>query len=334
MAAIRRGILDVCGAADLAGVEVVLTPSGTDGEYVALHLARGGSRQPIVNIVIAPDETGSGVLAAAQGRHFARITPSGAAARPDAAIAGFDPDLIQVPTVPIRGSDGQPRAVAEIDAEVTALVEQALAAGRRCLVHVLAGSKTGLLAPSFAASQKLRRVQRRRGRRRGRCLSDAAIAGTHPRLPRGGLDGPRDRLEILRRSAVRRSTAAPRHHRRTRVRAEALAGGSGRLLQPGGVAAHLAAPDRPPAGASEFGLVLRWQAALWEMRGVPGRAPGAAYAEHDRARRGDRRGARRGALIYARSPSRPPASGPRRSFHSRCCGARPTAVRSRWTSRR
>ena len=121
MAAIRRGILDVCGAADLADVEVVLTPSGTDGEYVALHLACGGSRQPLVNIVIAPDETGSGVLAAAQGRHFARVAPSGAAVRPDAAIAGFDPDLIQVPTVPIRVSNGQPRAVAEIDAEVTAL---------------------------------------------------------------------------------------------------------------------------------------------------------------------------------------------------------------------
>ena len=210
MAAIRRGILDVCGAADLAGVEVVLTPSGTDGEYAALHLARGGSRQPIVNIVIAPEETGSGVLAAAQGRHFARVTPSGAAARPDAAIAGLDPELIQVPTVPIRGSDGQPRPLAEIDAEVAALVEQAIAAGRRCLVHVLAGSKTGLLAPSFDAAQKLTRVRRRRGRRPGRRLSDAAAAGAHPRLPRGGLDGPGDRLEILRRAAVRRRTAGTR----------------------------------------------------------------------------------------------------------------------------
>ena len=69
----------MCGAADLPGVEVVLTPSGTDGEYAALHLARGGSNRALVNIVIAPEETGSGVLAAAQGRHFSHVTPSGAA---------------------------------------------------------------------------------------------------------------------------------------------------------------------------------------------------------------------------------------------------------------
>ena len=88
IAAIRRGILEVCGAADLPGVEVVLTPSGTDGEYAALHLARGGSNRALVNIVIAPEETGSGVLAAAQGRHFSHVTPSGAAVQPDARSRG------------------------------------------------------------------------------------------------------------------------------------------------------------------------------------------------------------------------------------------------------
>jgi selenocysteine lyase/cysteine desulfurase len=156
IASVRRGILEACAATELGGVEVVLTPSGTDGEYAALHLAGAGPERPIVNVVMAPEETGSGVLAAAQGRHFAHGTPAGEAVGPDTPLAGFDPDLIQVPSVPIRGPDGRPRPLAEIDAEVAVLVEQAVAAGRRCLVHVLAGSKTGLFAPSLDAVCRLR----------------------------------------------------------------------------------------------------------------------------------------------------------------------------------
>ena len=266
IATLRRGILEVCGGADLAGVEVVLTPSGTDGEYAALHLARGGSDRAIVNLVIAPEETGSGVLAAAQGRHFARITPSGAAARPDAAIAGLEPDLIQVPTVPIRGSDGQPRPLAEIDAEVTALVEQALAAGRRCLVHVLAGSKTGLLAPSFAAAHQL--TARRGGQ------VDIVVDACQMRL------------------SPERIRACLAAGWMVLVTGSKFFGGppfAGALLLPANIVARASELRPLPAGMGEYfsraewpdalqhltgrlperanlGLVLRWQAALWEMK--------------------------------------------------------------------
>jgi glutamate/tyrosine decarboxylase-like PLP-dependent enzyme len=297
VAAIRRGILEACGAADLAGVEVVLTPSGTDGEYAALHLAGGGSERPIANIVIAPEETGSGVLAAAQGRHFAGVTPSGEAVRPDASIVGCHPDLIQVLSVPIRGSDGRPRAVAEIDAEVAALVEQAIAAGRRCLVHVLAGSKTGLFAPSFTAAQKLTA--------HGRGQVDIVVDACQMRLPperiraclaagwmvlvtgskffggppvAGALLLP---AEIVARAA--RLTPLP----------AGLADYFSRAEWPGALQ-HLAGrlPDGP-----NFGLVLRWQAALWEMRAFQAVPRDTAYAEHDRARCGGPCGARRIALL-------------------------------------
>jgi hypothetical protein len=89
IASVRRGILEACAGTGLGGVEVVLNPSGTDSEYAALHLARTGSHTPIVNVVMAPQETGSGVLAAAQGRRFAHLTPSGEAVSPDAPLAGF-----------------------------------------------------------------------------------------------------------------------------------------------------------------------------------------------------------------------------------------------------
>jgi hypothetical protein len=46
IAAIRRGILEACGAADLAGVEVVLTPSGTDAEIRGVAPGAGGTGSP------------------------------------------------------------------------------------------------------------------------------------------------------------------------------------------------------------------------------------------------------------------------------------------------
>ncbi len=74
---VKRRLLLACGFDPCDGVEVVLTPSGTDGEFAALHLARGGADVPLVNMVIAPDETGSGVQYSAQGRHFSPRTPQG-----------------------------------------------------------------------------------------------------------------------------------------------------------------------------------------------------------------------------------------------------------------
>ncbi len=266
IAAIRRGILEACGAADLAGVEVVLTPSGTDGEYAALHLALGAADRPLVNIVIAPEETGSGVLAAAQGRHFARVTPSGEAARPDAPIAGCHPDLIQVPTVPIRGSDGQPRPVAEIDAEVAALVEQAIAAGRRCLIHVLAGSKTGLLAPSFAAAQMLT------AQRRGQVdvLVDACQMRLSPERIRACLAA--GWMVLVTGSKF---FGGPPFAGALLIPAPVIARASRLSPLPAGLADYFSRPEWPDAlqhlsarlpERANLGLVLRWQAALWEMR--------------------------------------------------------------------
>jgi len=143
----KQDILARCGAGDLPGVEVILTASGTDGELAALHLARRSERR-LVNLVIAPDETGSGVLEAAHGRHFASETPLGAAVAKSQSLAGLQSARITVETVAIRAADGAARALATVDAEVAARVQRAVANGARCLVHLLDASKSGLAAPS------------------------------------------------------------------------------------------------------------------------------------------------------------------------------------------
>jgi glutamate/tyrosine decarboxylase-like PLP-dependent enzyme len=264
--AVRRGVLEVCGATDLTGVEVVLAPSGTDGEYAALHLARAGPERPIVNIVMAPEETGSGVLAAAQGRHFASLTSCGEAVTPDAPLAGWDPDLIHVPTVPIRGSDGRPRPLADVDAEVAVLVERAVAPGRRCLLHVLAGSKTGLFAPSFDG------VHRLRAKYSGQMdvVLDACQMRLSPERLRACLEA--GWMVLLSGSKF---FGGPAFAGALLVPAEIVARACELAPLPAGLAGYFSAPEWPPAlqhlaGAlpepMNLGLLLRWQAALTEMR--------------------------------------------------------------------
>ena len=156
VAQVKNRILSFCGAAGLEGSEAILTTSGTDAELYSLYLALRGGQQRVVNIVIAPDETGSGVVQAAWGRHFAPMAPSGAAVEPQAPLAGFAEGKVQVETVAARDGQGALRPMAEIDREVARLVEQAVAGGARCLLHLLDSAKTGWGAPSLACLLELR----------------------------------------------------------------------------------------------------------------------------------------------------------------------------------
>ncbi|MBB2191719.1 hypothetical protein HLH34_17435 [Gluconacetobacter azotocaptans] len=129
---------------------VVLAPSGTDCELDALVLAAlapGG--HPVSNILLAPEETGSGVPLAAKGCHFANDTALGAQVRQGGLIDGFPADTMLL-SVPLRGPDGALRPDGEVDRDCAVLARQARAAGRHVLLHRLDLSKTGLLAPGMA----------------------------------------------------------------------------------------------------------------------------------------------------------------------------------------
>jgi len=49
----------------------LLSASGTDCELTVLALVAAGTTRSVSSILLAPDETGSGVPLAACGRHFA-----------------------------------------------------------------------------------------------------------------------------------------------------------------------------------------------------------------------------------------------------------------------
>lgn len=139
------------------GVEVVFAPSGTDLEYVGLALAaqrRGGG---IDNILLGVDEVGSGCIHSARGRFFADVTAIGIRVSPEAPIGGSLPGTVRLVSVPVRGPDGSPCHSDDMLLSIGAAVEAALAADRHPLVHVVHGSKTGLILPSLDHIDAIRR---------------------------------------------------------------------------------------------------------------------------------------------------------------------------------
>ncbi len=144
----------------IAGAEVVLTASGTEAEFVALSVAQGLFERPLTNIIVAPTETGRGVITAAEGRHFLASSSLGGSVTPGAALRGFAG--IEVESIPIRDETGYPLDPEAIDREAATLVAQALEAGRDVLLHVLDSSKTGLGGVTRETAREL--VKQARGR--------------------------------------------------------------------------------------------------------------------------------------------------------------------------
>jgi hypothetical protein len=102
-------------------VSLLFASSGTDAHALAARLT---SCDRVV--MVEAGETGSGVVGALG---------------------------VPVDTVKLRSEDGMPRPSADIDAEVSRLVEQG--AGQRVLLVMADQSKTGMVAPSFDCVTKL-----------------------------------------------------------------------------------------------------------------------------------------------------------------------------------
>ena len=257
---LRGELITLCGLDALSGVEVVFAASGTDIHLIAGQLAREDETSAPVAVMIEAAETGSGVPAALGGRHFSDCTALGHTVASGAGIAGSGG--VEVAAVAGRAADGAPRATALIDAEVEALVFAAIGAGKRVLLNLVDVSKTGLIAPSIDCALSLRR-------RFGDAL-DVLVDSCQFRLAPATL------------------TAYLRHGFWVALTGSKFVGGpafSGALLLPdaaarrlrgralpAGVNAYSAAGEWPAGWAvaqpavENYGLLLRWEAALAELR--------------------------------------------------------------------
>jgi hypothetical protein len=281
---LRERLLTLYGA---PGAEAVLSASGTEAELVTLTLALELARSPLVNIVVAPSETGSGVPAAASGRHFLGHAPLGGAVTAGRRLAGWEDADLTLQTIDIRHPCGALRPAADVDRHAADEVAAAVAAGAFAVLHVLDASKTGHEGVSRAAA---RRIAARHG---GRVLVvvDACQLRATPAALRQDL---RDGFAVM-------------------LTGSKFAGGPafcGALLLPAGLVDELAharptaSPLAPYSAALDWpralrwpfaaglqhpanlGLGLRWTAALAEIEAyeaVPACVRAALLAEFEQA---------------------------------------------------
>ncbi|PYD62915.1 hypothetical protein [Gluconacetobacter entanii] len=241
---------------------IILAPSGTDCELYALALAAlapGG--RAVSNILIAPEETGSGVPLAARGCHFANDTALGHMVPKGHLIAGFHDDT-QVIDLPMRDARGQQIQLAQVDADCLRVARSELARGRHILLHRLDMSKTGLLAPQMETLDTLMATA-------PAGQVDVVVDACQTRLDPARVRDYLDRGWMVMVTGSKFFTGPP-FCGAVLLPAPVMARLSGRL--PAGLAQYTHQAAWPvgqartvlPAGHN-IGLLLRWHAAMAEM---------------------------------------------------------------------
>lgn len=248
-----------------SGCGIVFSPSGTDSQLHAVAIARAVLGAPLVNVIAAADETGSGTAFVARGRHFNDVTAQGVAVVKGEPILGLA-DGVESVAVPMRDVRGALRPDGEIDRDIADALLCAVAAGKHALLFAMDRSKLGLRAPSFDA---LRWIAREAGEQ-----VHIVIDACQARLGRKRLHWYLDQGFMVLLTGSKFFTGAPF---------------SGALILPPALATRCRALDGLGAGLADYtsredwsptlprlraamplraniGQFLRWTSALAEMR--------------------------------------------------------------------
>jgi hypothetical protein len=126
-------------------IDIFFAPSGTDLEYVALFAAAGKASAGISNLLLGADEVGSGCVHSAAGRYFAQETALGVKVEPGQPVEGMV--AVQMGDFPVRDALGTAFDGPAIAAQMWPRIAEAIACDFHPLVHIVHGSKTGLVLP-------------------------------------------------------------------------------------------------------------------------------------------------------------------------------------------
>lgn len=137
-------------------VAIVFAPSGTDLEYVALACTAGKAPGGTHNVLLGADEVGSGCIYSAYGQYFAESTALGTPTQAGHPVPGLGDTHVEMVDVPVRDAEGYGRRSAEIAKAVRQAIAHAAASNRHALIHIVHGSKTGLILPTLDDIDRLR----------------------------------------------------------------------------------------------------------------------------------------------------------------------------------
>ncbi|MGO4821171.1 MULTISPECIES: hypothetical protein [unclassified Flavobacterium] len=137
--------------------EIIFSPSGTDSSLQIAAITQIASDKEITHILVASDETGSGVASALKGCHFENTTALNFPIKKGDRIEGFrDVDLIKIP---FRDENGALKSAKQLDEEVFTAVLKTKDQGRHVVLHTMDQSKLGYQAPSDAFIKKLNTLE-------------------------------------------------------------------------------------------------------------------------------------------------------------------------------
>ncbi|MCU6433596.1 hypothetical protein LPB67_07375 [Undibacterium sp. Jales W-56] len=138
---LRQELLTHCRLNDL-GVQVLAAASGTD-----IHLLAAQWLQPACTVMINKVETGSSIPLALRGEHFNQRSVFADQLRIGAPVSQWHGEVHMIDA---RTASGALRDAASIDKEYAAYVDQQASQGKRVLTVLTDVSKTGLIFPSLA----------------------------------------------------------------------------------------------------------------------------------------------------------------------------------------
>ncbi len=133
--------------------QIIFSPSGTDSSLQIAALTQVISKKDIIHILVASEETGSGVPAALKGLHFENTTALNYPVKKGDRIDGFrDVELVKVP---LRDENGSLKSTSKLDEEVLNAITKAKDLGKYIVLHIMDQSKLGYQSPSEELMHKL-----------------------------------------------------------------------------------------------------------------------------------------------------------------------------------
>ena len=133
--------------------EIIFSPSGTDSSLQIAAITQIFSDKEITHVLVASDETGSGVSSALKGCHFENTTALNFPVKKGDKIEGFrDVDLIKIP---FRDENGALKSSKQLDEEVYDAIYKTNEQGRHIVLHTMDQSKLGYQSPSDELIKRL-----------------------------------------------------------------------------------------------------------------------------------------------------------------------------------
>jgi hypothetical protein len=246
--------------------DIIFGPSGTDMEYMAIVIAEKPSKEGVHNIVLGANEVGSGIKYAAKAQFFSAITPTKKEQKIGDYLEGFGHHSSAF--IPIRSGLGKVYSDRQIIANFEKEIQFALSNNKKPLVHILHSTKTGLILPNWDSLLKLKNkygesveiiVDACQGRVSiysiNRYLSIGAMV-----LLTGSkfLSGPSFSGALL----------LPKFISERIKSIDELPKGLAKFFGQAGLPIEWTTSDNPLYKFENIGLLLRWQAAIYEMNKI------------------------------------------------------------------